>query len=70
MHRTTTHFWRDFEKLPESVQKMARRNFLLFKANPRHPSLHFKKIGQFWSIRVGIAHRALAVEDGEDFIWV
>ena len=70
MHRTTTHFWRDFEKLPESVQKVARRNFLLLKANPRHPSLHLKKIGQFWSIRVGIAHRALAVEDGEDFIWV
>ena len=70
MHRTTTYFWRDFEKLPESVQKVARRNFLLLKANPRHPSLHFKKIGRFWSIRVGIAHRALAVEDGEDFIWV
>ena len=70
MHRTTTRFWRAFEKLPESVQKVARRNILLLKANPRHPSLHFKKIDRFWSIRVGIAHRALAVEDGDDFIWV
>ena len=70
MHRTTRRFWRCFEKLPESVQRVARQNFLLFRTNPRHPSLHFKKVGKFWSVRAGIAHRALAVEDGEDFIWV
>ena len=35
-----------------------------------HPSLHFEKVGRFWSARVGLAHRALAVEDGGDFIWV
>ncbi len=27
-------------------------------------------MGKFWSVRAGINHRALAVEDGEDFIWV
>ena len=64
MHRTTTHFWRDFEKLPESVQKVARRNILLLKANPRHPSLHFKKIDRFWSIRVGIAHCCIGFGSG------
>ncbi|MSS72621.1 MAG: hypothetical protein EXS64_14180 [Candidatus Latescibacteria bacterium] len=31
---------------------------------------HFKKIGNFWSVRAGIHHRALAIEDGEDYIWV
>jgi len=40
------------------------------RENPNHPSLQFKKIGELWSARVGQAHRALAVEDGEDFIWV
>ena len=40
------------------------------KENPAHPSLHFKKIGNLWSARVGINYRAVAVEDGEDFIWV
>ncbi|MDZ7718883.1 MAG: hypothetical protein U5K72_08715 [Balneolaceae bacterium] len=49
---------------------MAKQNFELLKANPRHPSLHFKKVGNFWSARVGINYRALAVEDGNDFIWV
>ena len=70
MHRTTPRFWRHFEQLPESVQRIARRNFRLLIANPRYPALHFKKVGEFWSVRVGLAHRALAVEDGRDFIWV
>ncbi|MCH8295833.1 hypothetical protein IH992_32545 [Candidatus Poribacteria bacterium] len=70
MHRTTNRFWRCLEDLPESVQKVARQNFQLLGTNSRHPSLHFKKIGKFWSVRAGLAHRALAVEDGEDLIWV
>jgi hypothetical protein len=38
--------------------------------NPGHPSLRFKKVGSFWSARVGRDYRALAVEDGADFVWV
>jgi len=70
MHRTTKRFWRCFEFLPEPVQQLSRKNFELLKVNPSHPSLHFKKVGKFWSARVGIHYRALAVADGEDFIWV
>jgi len=70
MHRTASRFWKCFETLPESIQRLARKNFELLKANPQHPSLHFKKVGKFWSIRVGLNYRALAVEDGDDFIWV
>ena len=41
------------------------------KSEPRHPSLHFKRIGRLWSARVGLYFRALAVEDGSDgLIWV
>jgi hypothetical protein len=49
---------------------VSKKNFELLKTNPMHPSLHFKKVGKLWSVRVGINHRALAVEDGDDFIWV
>lgn len=70
MHRTTDRFWQCFDKLPESVQVIAKRNFQLLKKNPRHPSLNFKKVGKFWSARIGLNHRALAIEDGDDFIWV
>ncbi len=70
MHRTTRRFWKCFDDLPESVQRTAKKNFDLLKKNPSHPSLRFKKVGKFWSVRVGISHRALAVQDGADFIWV
>ena len=70
MHRTTPQFWSRFERLPESIQGLARKNFELLKENPKHPSLHFKKVGRFWSARVGLSYRAIAVEDEKDFIWV
>jgi hypothetical protein len=70
MHRTSVRFWNLFSRLPEAVQDVARKNFELLKDNPSHPSLHFKKVGKLWSVRAGINHRALAVEDGPDFIWV
>ncbi len=70
MHQTTDHFWKCFESLPKPIQKVSKRKFDLLKANPSHPSLHFKKVGNFWSVRVSINYRALAIEDGEDFIWV
>jgi len=70
MHRTTDRFWKCFENLPDPIQKVSKKNFALLKANPLHPSLHLKKVGKFWSIRVGLSYRALAIEDDEDFIWI
>ena len=70
MHRTTPEFWDRFGNLPSAVQRIARRNFALLKENPHHPSLHFKKVGRFWSARIGLNYRALAVKDEDDFIWV
>lgn len=69
MHRSDPAFWRHLEELPASVQQIARRNFDLLKANPRHPSLRFRNVGRYWSARVGAAHRAVAIQDGDDFIW-
>ena len=70
MHRTTPGFRRALGRLPEEVQRVARRNFRLLVENPRHPSLHFKNVGAYWSARVGRDYRALAAEDGADFVWV
>ena len=70
MHRTTERFWECYANLPQDIQELADKSFRLLQNNPRHPSLHFKKVGGFWSARVGLAHRALAVDDGSDFIWV
>ena len=70
MHSATDRFWSNFSQLPEFVQKTARKNFKLLKLDPLHPSLHFKKIGKFWSVRIGGTYRALAVKDDQNFTWV
>ena len=70
MHKATSRFWSCFYKLPKPTQKLARKNFSLLKENSRHPSLHFKKIDNLWSARVGKNYRALAVEDNAGYIWV
>jgi len=31
--------------------------------------LHFKKIGRFWSVRVGLHYRAPGVEQEQDIVW-
>ena len=70
MHQASERFWRCFDNLPENIQQLAKRNFELLKNDNRHPSLHFKKGGKFRSVRIGLYHRALAVEDEDGFIWV
>lgn len=59
----------DLRSLPDDVRHVADQAFALLKQDARHPSLHFKKVGRWWSARVGIHHRALAVEHESDFLW-
>ena len=69
-HLATNHFWKYHASLPEDIRTVADKNFALLKKNPRHPSLHFKKVGKVWSARVGIHHRAIATEIEGGFLWV
>lgn len=68
-HLASSRFWEAYDGLPPEVQRLADENFQLLKNNPRHTSLRFKKVGQFWSVRVGAHYRALAVESGDDLVW-
>jgi hypothetical protein len=68
-HRATKKFWQYHEQLPVDIQELADRCFDILKQDPRHPSLHFKRVGRFWSVRVGIHYRAVAVERGTDVVW-
>ena len=45
------------------------QQFALFLEDPRHPSLHLKPLGGFWSVRVSGSHRALAAREGNEFFW-
>jgi hypothetical protein len=53
-HFASRAFWEAYDRLPEQVRALADKNYALLKTNPRHPSLQFKKIGRFWSVRVGL----------------
>lgn len=68
-HRASAKFWHFQARLPAEIQRLAEENYALLKADARHPSLHFKKVGRMWSVRVGIHYRAVAVEDGSDLVW-
>ena len=68
-HRASTSFWRFYRQLPPNIQKLADKNFALLKRAPSHPSLHFKKVGRYWSARVGIHYRVVAVQQDNDTVW-
>ncbi len=68
-HFTSPAFWQLFAQLPPETQALARANYDLLKANPRHPSLHFKRIGLYWSVRVGRKHRALGRDVAGGILW-
>ncbi|MBX7132094.1 MAG: hypothetical protein K1X67_05375 [Fimbriimonadaceae bacterium] len=55
--------------MPPDARTLADRCYDLLRSDPRHPSLHFKKTGRFWSVRIGLHFRALAIEEGTSFVW-
>jgi mRNA-degrading endonuclease RelE of RelBE toxin-antitoxin system len=71
-HFALPRFWKYYQDLPKSIQELANKNYLLLKADPFHPSLHFKKVGKkkhLWSVRVGEHYRALGLDKSEGVVW-
>ena len=71
-HSASSAFWDAYAALPDDVQKLADRCYIALKSNPTHPSLHYKAIGRFRSVRVGLHYRALgvSVDDGVVWFWI
>jgi hypothetical protein len=69
-HLASPKFWAAYQSLPEEVRRLADKNFSLLKVDSRHPSLHFKRIGELWSVRVGDHYRALGIDVPEGIYWV
>jgi hypothetical protein len=71
-HFATPEFWFHYRRLPLEIRELADKNFQLLRADPKHPSLHFKKIGDLWSARVGLHYRSLALDDrdGAHWFWI
>lgn len=66
---TTASFREALAGLPPEIRALARKNFKLWLRDPRHPSLRFKKVGRFWSARIGEDYRALAISRNESMEW-
>ena len=71
-HHASSRFWALYEALPTEVRELADKNYRLLRDDPRHPSLHFNRIGSVWSVRVGARYRALGsdVEVGIVWFWI
>ena len=69
----TEDFLALFRKLPPRIQRTARKNYQLWKKNPHHPSLEFKKlqaVNDLHSVRIGIGWRAIGtMKDKKTIVW-
>ena len=68
-HFASPAFWQAYTNLPDAIRALADKNYALLKENPRHPSLQLKKVGRFWSVRVGRSYRAVGVDAADGIVW-
>lgn len=69
IHRATPGFWEAYRSQDPAIRELADKSFALLKNDPHHPSLHLKKVSKFWSVRIGLRHRALGVEIPGGLLW-
>jgi hypothetical protein len=62
-------FWQLYDELQPEIQRLADKQYALFRANPFHPSLHLKQVGEVWTVRIGRSHRAIGYREGNIFRW-
>jgi hypothetical protein len=66
---TTPDFWTSYAALPPGIKARAKVAYRLWKHDPRHPSLQFKKTGTTWSVRIGSGYRSLALLEDGTYYW-
>jgi hypothetical protein len=72
--RRTRRFRALFDALPADAQRQAREAYELFKENPRHGGLQFKRISasdpRVYSARIGNHYRAVGLLEGNTVTWI
>ncbi|HEU6447839.1 MAG TPA: hypothetical protein VFV23_05330 [Verrucomicrobiae bacterium] len=70
--KVSSRFWKQFNELPQEIQELAYKNYLLWLKNLRHPSIHFKSFHRnLYSARVGDHYRAVGYFSAPDeFTWI
>lgn len=67
---TAPSFWESYRRCPAQEREAARKAYRLWSENPQHPSLRFKPVGLYWSVRITRSHRALARYSGKTLVWL
>ncbi len=74
MNSVATHrSWDLFHALPEDIQRLAIENYHLWRRDPHHPSLHFRRLqgsADRFSVRVGDHYRAFGKLTARTMTWV
>jgi hypothetical protein len=68
----TDDFLNRFQRLPESIREKARKAYRLWRSNPQHPGLHFKRIHvaePIYAVRVGIDWRVVGLLENDTMTW-
>lgn len=70
--QTTEKFRKAYRGLPAEIQQLARDAYRLWKNDPSHPSLHFKKVHDtkpIYSVRINLNYRTLGLKKDDTMIW-
>ena len=70
--RATPRFWAAYRELPDEIRQAAQKAYRLFRQDPRHPRLQFKKVHDrepVYSVRVTGAYRAVGLLENDEVTW-
>ena len=67
--RAVRSFWERYHSLPPGIQRLALKQYRLWLRDPSHPSVRFKKVGDYWSARITDDYRAVGIMDGDTVVW-
>ena len=68
----TPRFWAAYHELPSELQDAAQKAYRLFRQNPKHPSLHFKRVHEqdpVYAVRVTLGYRAVGLLEDDEVTW-
>ena len=69
----TRRFWNLYEALPPEVQRLATKNYHLWRSDTNHPSLRFRRLqasNDRFTIRIGDHYRAVGRKEADTITWI
>jgi len=70
--QTTPSFWQHYWALPPEIRWRVQQAYKLWRDNPAHPSLFFKRVKEsqpIYSVRIGLEYRTLGLLKGDTVAW-